>query len=237
MILDNFILLIVLGSEFISKTRLPRKICKLHLATVIFKQYMTEVYEEESSPIAKGEAGSGNLVTSLISAFAEQTKLTKKNTLSPGHDQGGLIESVIYDNLFLFNFACHDITVHTLAFAVVILASQPLVRDWVSEELRHVLGNQKTDAGDYSTKYPLLKRCLVVLGIRNCPGKKSSQVEFVATLASLFRDWRVDPVPEWLQDMDMARKRVMRMAEEDTGQVLLLQMLHPEKAALAWKRR
>ena len=74
-------------------------------------------------------------------------------------------------------------------------------------------------------------------GIRNCPGKISSQVEFVATLTSLFRDLRVDPVQEWLQDIDMARKRVMRMAEEDTGQVLLLQMLHPEKAALAWRRR
>ena len=84
---------------------------------------MTEVYEEKKQSIAKGEAGNGNLVTSLIRAFAEQTKLMKKNTLSPGHDQGGLTESVIYDNLFLFNSAGHDITVHTLAFAVVILAS------------------------------------------------------------------------------------------------------------------
>ncbi|MCJ1433748.1 hypothetical protein MMC27_003113 [Xylographa pallens] len=69
-------------------------------------------------------------------------------------------------------------------------------------------------------------------GIRNCPGKNFSQVEVVATLATLFRDWRVNPVPEPSEDMDMARKRVMRMVEEDTGQVLLLQMLHTRR--LRW---
>ncbi|MCJ1384453.1 hypothetical protein MMC17_007569 [Xylographa soralifera] len=335
MILDNCILLMVLGSKFISKTWLPSKIRKLHRATVTFKQCMTEVYEEEKQSIARGEAGSGNLMTSLIRASAEQTMITKKSTQSPSHDQGGLTESEIYGNLFVFNFAGHDTTAHTLAFAVVNLASHPLVQDWVSEELRHVFGDPQNDARDYNTTYPKLKRCLAVLletlrlytpvpiakstgkeprtlvvggktiiipantllipshmaihthprywgsdcldwrpsrwisskqsidgagmdsiyddefiisphkgsfiawseGIRNCPGKKFSQVEFVATLAGLFRDWRVDPVPEPSEDMELARKRVMRMVEEDTGQVLLLQMLHPEKAALAWKRR
>lgn len=74
-------------------------------------------------------------------------------------------------------------------------------------------------------------------GIRNCPGKKFSQVEFVATMAGLFKDWYVEPVIEGVEDLDMARKRVMRMVEHDTGQVLLLQLLHPERAALSWKRR
>jgi Cytochrome P450 len=74
-------------------------------------------------------------------------------------------------------------------------------------------------------------------GIRNCPGKKFSQVELVAAMVGLFRDWRVDPIPEGIEDLDTARRRVMRMVEDDTGQVLLLQMLHPERAALVWKRR
>lgn len=75
-------------------------------------------------------------------------------------------------------------------------------------------------------------------GIRNCPGKKFSQVEFVATMAALFRDWRVDPVLEAGEtDLGMARKRVMDVAENDTGQVLLLQLLQPERVALSWKRR
>ena len=74
-------------------------------------------------------------------------------------------------------------------------------------------------------------------GIRNCPGKKFSQVEFVATMAGLFKDWCVDPVPEASEDLDMARMRVMRMVEKNTQQVLLLQLLHPERAALAWRWR
>lgn len=44
-------------------------------------------------------------------------------------------------------------------------------------------------------------------GVRNCPGKKFSQVEFVASIAALFRDWRVDPVPEPSESLEMARKR------------------------------
>jgi hypothetical protein len=70
-----------------------------------------------------------------------------------------------------------------------------------------------------------------------CPGKKFSQVEFVAIMAGLFRDWRVEPVLEKGEDLAAASKRVMRLVEEDTGQVLLLQMLHPERAPLVWKKR
>ena len=74
-------------------------------------------------------------------------------------------------------------------------------------------------------------------GIRNCPGKKFSQVEFVAAMAGIFRDWQVDAVTEGSETPEMARMRVMNMVENDTGQVLLLQLLHPERAALTWKRR
>jgi cytochrome P450 len=74
-------------------------------------------------------------------------------------------------------------------------------------------------------------------GLRVCPGKKFSQVEFVAIMAGLFRDWRVEPVLEKGEDLAAASKRVMRLVEEDTGQVLLLQMLHPERAPLVWKKR
>ena len=74
-------------------------------------------------------------------------------------------------------------------------------------------------------------------GVRVCPSKKFSQVEFVATMAGLFRNWRVEPVPEEGEDLAMARKRWAELVEKDTGQVLLLQMLHPEKAPLVWKKR
>lgn len=74
-------------------------------------------------------------------------------------------------------------------------------------------------------------------GTRDCPGRKFSQVEFTATIATLFLDWRVDPLPAKGETLDAARERVVDLIETDSGPVLLLQMLHPERAPLVWKRR
>jgi hypothetical protein len=53
----------VLGRSFLSKSCPPNKLKKLHQATVIFKRYMTEVYEDEKQSIADGTPGNGNLMT------------------------------------------------------------------------------------------------------------------------------------------------------------------------------
>lgn len=74
-------------------------------------------------------------------------------------------------------------------------------------------------------------------GARDCPGRKFSQVEFVATIASLFRDHRVDPVKLEGESIEAARERVLDLIKTDTAFRLLLQMLHPEKAPLTWSRR
>lgn len=74
-------------------------------------------------------------------------------------------------------------------------------------------------------------------GARDCPGRKFSQVEFVATVATVFRGGRVDPVVQSGEDMGAARRRVLNHIMEDTGYVLLMQMLHPEKCPLVWKSR
>ncbi|KAH7304458.1 cytochrome P450 [Stachybotrys elegans] len=75
------------------------------------------------------------------------------------------------------------------------------------------------------------------MGARDCPGKKLSQVEFVATMATLFRDWRVTPERKKGENLDAACKRVLNLIEADSGYVLLLQMLHPEKAPLVWTQK
>ena len=316
-ILDNCVLLLVLGTDFISKKWLPRKIQKLHQAVLNFKQYMTEVYEAEKQAIADGKLTQKNLMTSLVRASQES------------NGTGGLTESEIYGNMFVFNFAGHDTTAHTFAFAIVLLATQPSVQDWLSAELKHVLGEQPIQDWSYTSDFPRLKRCLAVLmetirlytpvpiakstgkearplrvgdktivvpgntlviphhvaihthpkywgsdtlewkpsrwiestsdsdsfdketittprkgsfiawseGLRICPGKKFSQVEFVASMAAVFRDWYVEPLLEEGESLEVARKRVLKLVEEDTGQVLLLQMLHPGRAPLVWKRR
>lgn len=75
-------------------------------------------------------------------------------------------------------------------------------------------------------------------GARNCPARKFSQVEFVATIATLLRDWHVDPVPvDPKESAREARERVMDLIQNDSGALLLLQMLHPERASLSWTKR
>lgn len=75
-------------------------------------------------------------------------------------------------------------------------------------------------------------------GPRDCPGRKFSQVEFVATMAALFRNgWRVEPVTKPGESLNSARKRVVDLIENDSGSVLLFQMLHPERAPLVWKNQ
>jgi len=74
-------------------------------------------------------------------------------------------------------------------------------------------------------------------GVRNCPGKKFSQVEFVAVIATILKDWYVEPKCFGNESLEEARRRVVRFVEEDTGLVLLLQILHPESTPLVWKRR
>lgn len=74
-------------------------------------------------------------------------------------------------------------------------------------------------------------------GARDCVGRKFSQVEFVAVIASLFRDWRVDPALSDEETPEAARKRVLDQIETDSAPVLLLQMLHPDRCPLVWSRR
>ncbi|KAK2611481.1 hypothetical protein N8I77_004817 [Diaporthe amygdali] len=75
-------------------------------------------------------------------------------------------------------------------------------------------------------------------GARDCPASQFSQVEFVAAVATLLRDWQVDPVPlDGGESPESARNRVLDLIKNDSGPVLLLQMLHPERASLTWTKR
>ncbi|KAF7871970.1 uncharacterized protein EAF02_009075 [Botrytis sinoallii] len=73
-------------------------------------------------------------------------------------------------------------------------------------------------------------------GPRGCPGKKFGQVEFVAAMAGLFYRHRVEIVKEGGENQEEAEKRVKAFVD-DSAMVLLLQMMHPEKAGLRWVRK
>jgi cytochrome P450 len=68
-----------------------------------------------------------------------------------------------------------------------------------------------------------------------CPGKRFSQVELVAVLAALFRNHRLEPVPEAGESMVHATERVGRLAE-DMEMRLLNEIREPEKVGVRWRR-
>lgn len=72
-------------------------------------------------------------------------------------------------------------------------------------------------------------------GARDCPGRKFSQVEFVATIAALFRERRVEPLRREGETAEQAQRRTAKFIEEDTGMILLVQMVHPERCPLVWR--
>ncbi|KAK4180235.1 putative cytochrome P450 E-class, group I [Triangularia setosa] len=318
-ILESCVLIMALGPEVLAKLErwLPKKLKSLQYACVVFQSHMTKMYEETKAKIAnqasQAKATPRNFLTSLVQASHEMTS-------------EGLTEKQLYGNMFMLAFAGHDTVAHTFTFAMLFLAGSPEVQDWISEEVRAVLGDRNTKDLDYEKDFPRLQRCLAVMyetlrlynpvgmakwtdsvtqtmqfgdktivippntmvipsysslqtdprwwgkdsltwrptrwieksgpngeeelitprrgtfiswseGTRDCPGRKFSKVEFVATMATLFRDWRVDPIPQNGENLTDARKRVLKFIVEDAAPVLLLQMIHPERIPLVWKRR
>jgi hypothetical protein len=73
-------------------------------------------------------------------------------------------------------------------------------------------------------------------GNRSCPGKKFSQVEHVAVMVAMFRDHCVEPLRRDGESRQAARERAAATVK-DTGMLLLMQMLHPEKTPLVWQKR
>ena len=187
LILDNCILLMVVGQKNLSKSWLPNKWKRIYQATLTFKQYMTEIYEEEKRSMLQGKPESNNLMTSLVRASrdmagAENEEPRMKDSYSTMNNPAGLTETEIYGNIFVFNFAGHDTTAHTLAYAIVILAAHPEVQDWIAEELQSVLGDQKPEDWSYNGSFPRLKRCLAVLV--STPQHSGQIKDLIATLSS-----------------------------------------------------
>lgn len=59
-------------------------------------------------------------------------------------------------------------------------------------------------------------------------------------MGHLSRPTRLDEIPVAKiegETADASRKRVLHLIETDSAPVLLLQMLHPERAPLVWSRR
>lgn len=71
-------------------------------------------------------------------------------------------------------------------------------------------------------------------GPRICPGMKMSQVEFVATMAMLFRHTRCEALPiDGKETQEEIQARLWKMMDESISK-LSLQVKDPQKVQLRW---
>lgn len=89
-ILENSIMIMVLGTKFLEKPWLPRTMRNLHYACSSFQGYMTELYEAGKKASAEGSVSDRNLMSSLVRASQQ------------GTDEN-LTESEVYGNSELYH--------------------------------------------------------------------------------------------------------------------------------------
>ena len=162
-ILNNIVLVFLLPHKLLSPKYVPLRLSYLSRAVQEYKNYLLEMVDKERDLVLNGEYGADNLMSSLVRA-SEEDKATTMN----GGSKNGLSDDEVLGNLFIYNFAGHETTANTLAFAILLLGAFPEQQEWIREEIEHVIGRHgNPDDWTYETNFPRLKRCLAVMVSRH----------------------------------------------------------------------
>ncbi|KND94617.1 Cytochrome P450 3A11 [Tolypocladium ophioglossoides CBS 100239] len=163
-VLDGAILLILVPLRYLGAPMMPKSWAKIGRAARVFKQYMEQMLQDETTALSQGRPGSGGIITPFVHALAEHNLHPEaQNAKDSKSGKRGLAIDEIYSNLFVINFAGHDTTANTLAFTMFLLAAHPEVQAWIAEEIATVTKDLSVGEWDYKTLFPQLKRCRAVL--------------------------------------------------------------------------
>ena len=163
-ILNDIILILFLGPRILSSRLLPTRLSRIGRAIQDFKSYMEELYVTERQAISDGCSTSVSIMASLIRASEKaDSDQSLATTSSKTNGQGSLSKSEIEGNTFVYNFAGHDTTAITLAWALYRLAAHPEVQDWLYEEVDACCGSSRMTEYDSVVLFPKLKRCQAVM--------------------------------------------------------------------------
>ena len=165
-VLDNAILLMLIPPRYMLLPFLPRSWARIGNAAAEFKKYMIHMLDEETKLYNQGKSGSGTLMTSFVRAHDIHQKEKDLDGFSSDKASKGLSVDEIFGNIFVINFAGHDTTANTLAFAMLLLAANPTIQDWISEEICTVTKKNESSGWSYVDLYPKLVRCRAVM-VRN----------------------------------------------------------------------
>ncbi|KAE8166920.1 cytochrome P450 [Aspergillus tamarii] len=293
-----------------------------------FKQHMLNMFNTEKALLDQGQPGTGTLMSSFV----------RESTVDPKSNKTVLTLDEILGNIYVINFAGHDTTAGTLAYALFLLAAYPNIQEWIAEEIRTVFPNPDRDTWDYKEAYPRLKRCLAVVletvrlyppimalpksvapptgtslylpesnrtivlpkgtvvlpsllasqthpkywsdepnswnprrwiesstpstdtstreeqlayeeimeprpgtyfpwsaGVQNCAGRKFAQVEIVAAMAAMFREYRMRPAMLDGEDFEKAQARILK-STNDNYLLLVMGMRDPDSMQFVWEK-
>ncbi|KAG8162982.1 hypothetical protein KVR01_007460 [Diaporthe batatas] len=158
-VLDNIILLMLIPARYLRLV--PGTWARIGNTAITFKQHMEKMLGEETRAINQGTSGSGGIITSFVRAADVHNVESAVASDKAGRKKGLSVDEV-FGNLFVINFAGHDTTANTLAFAMLLLAAHPDVQEWLSEEIKAVTEGT-SDEMDYKQLFPQLKRCRAVM--------------------------------------------------------------------------
>ncbi|RYC61413.1 hypothetical protein CHU98_g4795 [Xylaria longipes] len=154
-VLDNIIPLMLFPYRILRGPLVPKRWARIGNAAASFQEHMTNILREETTALEQGKPGSGGIMSAFVRALDTHSREVSTSA------KKGLTEEEIYGNLFVINFAGHDTTANTLAFSILLLAANPELQDWISEEILEITGDSKE--WDYKELFPLLKRCRSIL--------------------------------------------------------------------------
>ena len=151
LVLSNIPVTIIFPVWFLLSPIAPKSWQNIGLGIKEFKKYMEEMFERERSSV---QDSSNPLKKSLTSELIRASEDDKTGV--DGQPSKGLSDAEIYGNMYIFNFAGHDTTANTMAYAIALMAIDPPIQEWVAEEVNRVFS--QVDRNQYDKVFPRLKR-------------------------------------------------------------------------------
>lgn len=120
LILENILLIFIFDLNIFILRYLSESWACINQAIIDFKSYMQDMYKKEKHLLNSDKSETDNIVICLVQAFKiATTSLENVSTLKVlQHSKTKskkLIESEVYDNIFMYNFVDHDTTAITLS--------------------------------------------------------------------------------------------------------------------------
>ncbi|KAL1620250.1 hypothetical protein SLS56_009742 [Neofusicoccum ribis] len=130
---DSLALILAMGPNLVSRITSPAKLARVGQAIVSFKEFMVRDREEENKATAGRRVTREDLMTKHVRASVEFAAGGDGPEETDGKPRADLSQEEIFGNMFVFNFAEHDSTAHSLTYVFYLLAAHPEVQDWVNE--------------------------------------------------------------------------------------------------------